>query len=510
MKKLLALLMVLCLLLPMAALADGENSNVVYASDFTADTDGWYARSNGSAQLTVVPDGLQITGREGSWNSPGRSFDLTPGTTYWFKLDVKQSGAITANLMLSVAHKTGDEETYEVLRCTAVPRDEWTTMYASWTAGSYDSYVLYVETSGSPKLDYTIRNFQVLLSDPLIPANVNYEGELPRLRELYADKFDFGCCASRTSAQNLRLMDFVATQFSIVTPENELKPDSVLDVSASRKLAQDDDTAVAVHFDAVKPLMNYAQRYGLKVHGHVMVWHSQTPEAFFHVGYDIKQPFVTREVMLARLDNYIRQIFEYMDATYPGVIVSWDVANECIADGTGKMRESNWTKVVGNDFVNRAFEIADKYAPDDVLLCYNDYSTPYEPKLTGIYNLLKSLVADGHIDCYGFQSHYSSGDPSVASVRKAFEKISSLGLRLRVSEMDIAINTRTDATLAAQAKRYAELMALYVEYADILEAVQVWGITDSSSWISTKNPLLFDGRQQPKPAFWALVPDVNQ
>ena len=214
--------------------------------------------------------------------------------------------------------------------------------------------------------------------------------------------------------------------------------------------------------------------------------------------------------MLERLDNYIRQVFEYMDANYPGVIVSWDVANECVADGSANLRESNWTKVVGDDFVNRAFEIADKYAPEDVLLCYNDYSTPYEPKLTGIYNLLESLTAEGHIDAYGFQSHYSSGDPSIAKIRTAFEKIRSLGLRLRVSELDITINTLSDATLSVQAQRYADLMALYVEYADVMEAVQVWGVTDNTSWLAEKNPLLFDARMEPKPAFWAIVPEAAE
>ena len=113
---------------------------------------------------------------------------------------------------------------------------------------------------------------------------------------------------------------------------------------------------------------------------------------------------------------------------------------------SSSLRDSNWTKVVGKDFVARAFEYADKYAPGYIKLYYNDYSTPYEPKLTGIVNLLSSLVTEGHIDGYGFQSHYSSNTPSMEAVRTAFKRISDLDLRLRVSELDIAVTVDSDKT----------------------------------------------------------------
>ena len=45
------------------------------------------------------------------------------------------------------------------------------------------------------------------------------------------------------------------------------------------------------------------------------------------------------------------RVMDFLQENYPGVVVSWDVVNEAIDDGTAKLRVSNWTKVVGDDFV---------------------------------------------------------------------------------------------------------------------------------------------------------------
>ena len=140
-----------------------------------------------------------------------------------------------------------------------------------------------------------------------------------------------------------------------------------------------------------------------------------------------------------------------------------------------------------------------------MLLYYNDYSTPYEPKLTGISNLLDSLIAEGNIDGYGFQCHYSTSTPHPIQVRNAFERIASKGLRLRVSELDVGITADNKINRISQATRYAELFQIFMDYADQLEAVQVWGLTDNSSWRASEFPLLFDAKSAPKPAFEAIL-----
>lgn len=510
MKKLISLL--LCVLLLCAVLpvfAEEEADEIIYASDFAAGKDGWEGRSMGGVKLRNKEDGsLYVTGRMGDWSGPAYPITLPAGTLYWISAEAMANQGASVDFVLTVVYTKDGAEQSERIAQASGNNGAWVTLCGSWKSDDVQDVRICLETSDASTANFYIRNVVVQLNDPRDVTEVTWEGELPVLKDVYAGHFDVGTCFSGYDAKNPARCALVASQYNIITPENELKPDSVLDVNASKRLVKEtgDETAVAVHFDNAKPILDFAKENGLKVHGHVLLWHNQTPEAFFHEGYEVGKPFVSREVMLARLDNYIRLVFEYMDANYPGLFASWDVVNEAVADGSTNLRESNWTKVVGQDFISRAFEIADKYAPEDVLLCYNDYSTPYEPKLTGICNLLEGLVAEGHIDGYGFQTHYSTGEPSVATVKKAFDRISALGLKLRVSEMDIKVDMDTDKNRAAQAQYYKDLFELYLTYD--MEAVQVWGVCDSTSWIAASYPLPFDANLNPKPAFFSIVEAV--
>lgn len=502
MKKLLALLLAVLLALPAVSLGE-ETKFTYYASDFSNGTDGWYPRSAGSASIAVTEQGLFITGRSGTWNSPGRDFPLVSGKKYLVSVEVMQDAADSIDFMISAAHSKQGLESYENLGKATAKKGVWTTISTTYTPGTYDNYVLYVETTSHGTSDFTIRNFKVELDE------IIFDMDLPSLSELYAPYFDFGSAVTMSEALDTERMDFYATQFNILTTGNELKPDYVFDIAASRQLATEDETAVAVKFDSAKPMLDYCQQNGIKVHGHVLVWHSQTPDVFFREGYKSTGAYVSREVMLARLDNYIRLIMEYMEANYPGLIVSWDVVNEAVADGSTELRESAWTRVVGDDFVNRAFEIARKYAPEGTKLYYNDYNTPTEPKLTGICNLLDSLVAEGNIDGYGFQAHYSSMSPAPSTVRRAMESIAAKGLRLRVSELDLTVTEDSELQRKIQAYRYTDLFEVFVELADKIDAVQIWGVTDDLSWKASEYPLLFDAKAQPKPSFYAVVEVVQ-
>ena len=510
------LLMVLILFLTVSALpVSAEEALTVYASDFSRDTDGWYGRG---AAVKLEDGALRVEGRSSDWNSPGRDFELVEGGKYRLSVKVRQQETDSAKFMVSVAHSRDGMETYENLAFGNAEKGEWTALQGNYTAGPFDRFVLYVETSGAPDLTFDMRDFTVTAPEGLPepkptepPMEIAEAEQVPSLKDLYAGQFDFGSAASQQAFRDIKLLQLMKDQFSILTPENEMKPDSVLDVNASRKLAKEDETAVAVRFDAAKPLLNFAQKSGIKVHGHVLVWHSQTPEAFFHEGYDTKAPLVTREIMLARLENYIEGVMRYLDENYPGVVVSWDVVNEAIDDGSNALRKSNWRTVVGDDFVARAFELARKYAPEGTLLYYNDYNTAVPGKLAGIVRLLKSLMAEGNIDGYGFQMHHSVGYPGMDLIQKSVEEIAALGLRLRVSEMDIGVDGNTEASFRKQAEKYAGIMKLLLRYADQVEAVQVWGLTDTMSWRASNYPLLFDGRGNPKPAFWAVAyPDSFQ
>ena len=493
-----------------------EPAITVYASDFSKDTDGWYGR--GAQSERTNDNTLKTTGRMSSWNSPGRDFELIEGGKYELSVEVRQDSVDSADFMISVAHTAEGAESYENLAKGQVKKGEWTTLAGTYTAGAFTRFVLYVETVGAETLDFEIRNFRVTAPEglpepkPTEPPMVITEAEeIPSLKDNYADKFDFGAAAPQSVFSNIKWLKLIKSQFSILTAENEMKPDSVLDVTASKKLLTEtgDETAVAVHFDAARPMLRFAQSNGIKIHGHVLLWHSQTPEAFFHEGYDTGKPFVNREIMLGRMENYIKGVFEYLDENYPGVVVSWDVLNEAIDDGTNWLRKSNWLNIIGEDYPNYAFEYARKYAPEGTKLYYNDYNTAMPGKLKGIVRLLNTLIPEGNIDGYGFQMHHSVSYPSIQMIKTAVETVAALGIRLRVSELDVGAGGNTEAAFKKQAQYYANVMKILIAHSDQFEAVQVWGLTDLMSWRSRDYPLLFDGSGNPKPAFWAVADPYN-
>lgn len=490
-----------------AANESDDAPSVSYDSDFSQGLDGWYARSNGTAQVAVEDGVLTITGRVSTWNSPGRDFDLVAGRTYDINVLVKQDQHPSSGLTLSVAHTRDGSESYENLGSCSMKQGEWTLLSATYVPGQYEKYTLYIE-GGEADLVFSMKDFSIK------EVRNDFRFDIASLKDAYAGVFDFGTAVVTSEVLDKDRMAFYASQFSILTPGNEMKPDALLDIAKSKRLAKEDDTAVALRFDSIKPLLNWCRDNGVKMHAHVLVWHSQTPELFFYEGYSTRNPLCSRETMLGRMDNYIRQVMTWVNENYPGLVVSWDVVNEAVADGAGsavkdcelRLRESNWTRTIGTDFVNRAFESAAKYKAEGQKLFYNDYNTEMTWKLIGIGRLLDSLIADGHIDGYGFQSHYHADNTSLTSVLNAWYNISSRKeLRLRVSELDVGIRDTSAANFTKQANFYKRLFEIYLQFADRIDAVQVWGTVDDLSWRADSYPLLFDNKNQPKPAFDAVI-----
>ena len=99
--------------------------------------------------------------------------------------------------------------------------------------------------------------------------------------------------------------------------------------------------------------------------GHALVWHDQLPDWVFH---DDKGNLLGRDALLARMRDHIHTVV----GRYKGKIHSWDVVNEPI-DEDGTMRQSLWYKIIGEDYVAKAFQFAHEADPQAQLV-YNDYS----------------------------------------------------------------------------------------------------------------------------------------
>jgi endo-1,4-beta-xylanase len=340
----------------------------------------------------------------------------------------------------------------------------------------------------------------------------------PSLAERYADFFPIGAAID---AGSLQTHADLMRHFNSMTAENEMKFESL------------EKTEGVFDFSTADTMVAYAKERGMRVRGHTLVWHRQTPAWVFT---DASGAPASPEVVMARLKKHIAAVVGH----YKGQLYAWDVVNEAITDD-GRYRtateeredqRSQWHGILGTSYIAAAFRAAHEADPD-AKLYYNEFHNYIPAKRQAVYELLKQLLADGvPVHGVGLQSHLSiqpSPDPenpqrfqTVAEQQESIELYTSLGLDVQVTELDLSVyvpgvkytpdqfytlETFSDELKAKQADRYAEFFDLYRRYAKVISGVTFWGIADDNTWLSEfasgrkDFPLLFDVNHAPKPAF---------
>lgn len=351
-----------------------------------------------------------------------------------------------------------------------------------------------------------------------------------------------GVCVPMAALGDDGRMDLVESQFNSVTMENEMKPESFL--GRTPNIGEDGFPILdfTVSDTILKQIKAYNDTVGMdekkiSVRGHVLVWHSQTPEWFFHEDYNESKPYVSKDVMLARMENYIMQVMEHYDgegSEFKGMIYAWDVVNEAVNDTDGGMRtESSWFKIFYSfDYVEQAFVYANKYAPKDVKLFYNDYNDTNAKKADGICTLIQQIKSnpEARIDGMGMQGHYDMNF-SASEFEESAKKYAALVDEIQITELDLKSSTDYDGV--ATEEEYQKQAYVYKSLYDTvirlkneenipITAIVFWGTDDGHSWLQDANsvggsadgtraqcPLLFDADYEKKPAFWAFV-DATQ
>jgi len=325
--------------------------------------------------------------------------------------------------------------------------------------------------------------------------------EVSSIKEAYADYFDIGTCINPTVVGNADYANLVVQNFSSVTCENDMKPEAILQYAASTANLDETNAHMVVDFSSAEAEVDFAEQHGLKMRGHTLVWHSQTPDWIFYDNYDTSGELASRELMLERLDNYMKDVFEWADTKHPGLFYAWDVVNEAIGDDNN-MRESLWYQTIGEDYVEQAFAIARKYAPDYIKLFYNDYNSYQPGKHRAIIALLQPIADAGNLDGVGMQGHLGNYERGLDFATKAEDFAEKLGVVIHVTEIDV---TQPDNDPEhSQAVYYKELFGALKNARESgvpIESVSVWGLTDDLSWKAEEKPLLFNGDLSPKEAY---------
>src|SRR5690606_27043072 len=293
---------------------------------------------------------------------------------------------------------------------------------------------------------------------------------------------------------NADYRSLVASEFNSLTPETCMKMKNI-HPSSSVYFWEDTDTLVA-----------FAQANNMRVHGHTLVWHKLIPDWVINFQGDS----IAWELLFK---NHIKTVV----TRYKGKIGSWDVVNEAMEDN-GSLRNSIWLQKLGPGYIARAFQYAHE-ADSSALLFYNDYGYEYSvTKRNAIISLVNGLVNDGvPVDGIGMQTHinYTLSD---AAVGTAITRLAETGLKIHISELDIALNPSSDPNMTAdatilnlQANKYKFIAQSYRQIPVSQQfGITVWGVSDAHSWIrSTYNrpdwPLLFDDAYERKPSYYGFL-----
>lgn len=367
------------------------------------------------------------------------------------------------------------------------------------------------------------------------------------------------------------LMELVEKHFNAVTFGNELKPDALfnyqLDSSIKTKKINfnGSELEVPVVNDA-KDSLDFSRadamadkildwnkahpEQKIRIRGHVLVWHSQTQEWFFHENYDITKPYVDKETMNRRLEWFISSVFGHYfgnaaNGKYDGLFYGWDVVNEAVigntyrtdkvsaAESLSEIRHGNnssWWHVYGsNEFIINAFKYANKYAPKDVELYYNDFGETDNTKCEGIVKLINDVKsAEGtRLDAFGMQAHYNVDGFSAAQFKSVAKQYAQAAGKVQLTELDFKASSTYDGTAATKESEYTKMAYCHKNLYEAIKALKaegtnvsgltVWGVIEPNSWLHSQSnvgggasgsaqcPLLFDGNYKAKPAYWAYV-----
>jgi len=322
-------------------------------------------------------------------------------------------------------------------------------------------------------------------------------GQLFSLAQKYQAYFPIGAAVSPRVLKSADSI-LIINQYNSLVAENHMKPMWIQPKENVFKFENADFVAA------------FAKRHNMKLRGHTLVWHNQTPDWFFKEG---DQP-VSKEVLKERMHKHIQTVVSH----FKDRVYAWDVVNEAISEDKNEyLRTSSpWYKIMGEDYIELAFQYAHEADPNAILF-YNDFNTWQPEKRDKIIRLVKSLKEKGvPVGGIGMQGHWKIGSPTKEQIKTAIDMFAALGVTVQITELDVSVyQSDTDKQVEMtpeleqqQADYYRMCFDVFREKKDKISSVTFWGAADNYTWLNNfpvrgrKNyPLLFDTKLQPKKAF---------
>lgn len=358
------------------------------------------------------------------------------------------------------------------------------------------------------------------LEEVIIPE---WDLTLTSIADTYRDSFLIGNIMNSNQTTEADTTAMFKHHYNAVTAENDMKPQYL-------------STAKGVYsYTNADTLVNWAQENNIKVHGHTLVWHSQSAAWLTSDAGKV----VTRAEARSNMEEYINNVAGH----FKGRVFSWDVVNEAF-DGGSDIPE-DWKTVLrkgspwfiayengadeskgesGADYIYDAFVLT-RLADNEAILYYNDYNENEAWKCEAMALMAEDLNEKWKTDKrntqperllvegIGMQSHYWTENLDVDTVDAAIERFVKAGVEISITELDIPYgsysNQHSDPLTKDeeinQARLYAQLFEVYQKYADSIERITFWGKADPQSWRAKGSPVLFNKAFAAKESYNAVI-----
>jgi endo-1,4-beta-xylanase len=350
-----------------------------------------------------------------------------------------------------------------------------------------------------------------------------YSANVDHLRDL-AD-FPIGIAVSNTDSPTYNVLTNASEKAIVEKHFDQMTAGNIMKMSYLHP-NNNTGTISDYSFTNADAFVDYGNTQNMTIHGHALIWHSDYQVPGF---MKVANWTGTSTQFLSALETHVTTIVDHFETK--GNVVSWDVVNEALTDGTPSNFRTDSAFYVnsGNSavYIERAF-LAARAANATVDLYYNDYNTEgNNAKTTKMMEMITDFQTRSiPIDGVGFQMHVCLRYPSVAAITAAMQKVVAKGLKVKITELDVAVNqpycdsypankisSFTTAVALEQKKRYCDIIKAYRDTVpdNLKGGITVWGTTDANTWLDglyatqfnnekISWPLLFDAQYNDKPA----------
>jgi endo-1,4-beta-xylanase len=272
-------------------------------------------------------------------------------------------------------------------------------------------------------------------------------------------------------------------------------------------------------------MVDWAESHNTLMRGHTLLWQKTQYFPKWLMNYD----FGARPA--AEAERLLREHITTVCTHFGKRIFTYDVVNETVDENTGEIRQTPFTKYLGDNAIDICFDATHKAAPHAKLV-YNDYmgwganSARHRDGVLKLLSGLKSRKAPVHL--LGVQSHIGPGTnvesqgPNTfgtadqAAWKQFLDAVVAMDLRLCLTEFDVGERgtpsdiTERDRFIADLARRYLDFMFAYKQ----TDYLMAWGMLDHYSWLQKftarpdgmlKRPSPYDDEYRPKPLRQAIA-----